>query len=59
MGVILAGLQSDRVRLLVLRQEALGLQLLHQRVRSGGPKFLLVGFQVQILSALATERDNL
>ena len=59
MGAILARLQSDRVRLLVLRREALGLQLLRQRVRFVGPKFLLVGFQAQIPSDLATERDSL
>ena len=58
-GAILASLRSDQVRLLVLRQEVLELRLLRQRVRFVGPKFLLVGFRVQILSDLATERDSL
>ena len=58
-GAILAKLQLDRVRLLMLRREVPGLQLPLQKVRSVGPKFLLVGFRVQSLSGLATERDNL
>ena len=58
-GAILAKLRLDRVRLLILRQEVPGLQLPLQKVRSVGPKFLLVGFRVQSLSGLATERDNL
>ena len=59
MGVILASSRLDRVRLLVLRREALGLRLLRQRVRFVDPKFLWVGFRVQIPSDLAMERDSL
>ena len=58
-GAILAKLRLDQVRLLILRREVPGLQLPLQKVRSVGPKFLLVGFRVQSLSDLATERDNL
>ena len=58
-GVILASLQSDQVRQLRLRRVVPGLQLLLQKVRSVGPKFLLVGFRVQSLSGLAMECDNL
>ena len=58
-GAILAGSRSDQVRLRVLRQEVPVLQLLRQRVRSVGPKFLLDDFRVQNLSGLVTERGNL
>ena len=58
-GAILVRLRSVQVRLLVLRREVPGLQLLRQRVCFVGPTFLLVGFRVQSLSGLATERDNL
>ena len=59
MGVILVSLQLDQVLLLVLRQEVQGLQLLRQRVRSVGPKFLWVGFPARIPSDLVMEHDSL
>ena len=42
----------------MLRQGVLELQLLRQRVRFVGPKFLLVDFRFQILNALAMVRDS-
>ena len=57
-AVILAGILLGRVRQLVLRREVPELQLPRQRVHLVGPKFLLVGFQVQILSSLGTACDN-
>ena len=57
-GAVLAMLQSDRARLLILRQEVPGLQLLRQKFRSVGPKVLRVGFWVQSLSELVTVRDS-
>ena len=56
--MILAEILLDQELLLTLRRGVLGLQLLRQRVRFVGPKFLLVGFRSQILIALATERDS-
>ena len=57
-AVILVGILLDRVRQLVLRREVLELRPLRQRVRLVGPKFLLVGFRVQILNLLGTVRDS-
>ena len=57
-GVILAELRLDQGLLLILRREVLELQLPLQKVCSVGPKFLLVGSQVQSLSGLVTEHDS-
>ena len=57
--MILVELRLDQVRLLILRREVPELQLLLRKVRSVGPKFLLVDFRVQSLSGLVSEHDNL
>ena len=57
-AVILAGILLGQVRRLVLRRGVLELQLLRQRVRFVGPKFLLADFRVQILNSLGMVRDS-